>query len=84
MMATQMKNALIALSFALLLLASCAPRAVPQVIPIAPDTPVGTEQAITDIESSMSEADALDMEFDTSSLDALEADLAELDKLDLG
>ncbi len=83
-MAMQMKNALVALSFALLLLASCAPRAAPQVIPITPEAPVGTEQAITDIESSVSEADALDMEFDTSSLDSLEADLAELDKLDLG
>lgn len=79
-----MKNALVALSFALLLLASCAPKAIPQVTPIVPEAAVGTDQAITDIESSVSEADALDQEFDLSSLDAMEADLAELDKLDLG
>jgi len=88
--AMQMKNALIALSLALLLLVSCAPKAKEtpqQVVPVQePPKAVGvaTEQVVTDIGSSVSEVDTLEAELDTSSLDELDADLAELDKLDFG
>ncbi len=81
----QMKTALIALSLALVLLASCAPQ--PRVAPpiVEPElAPVATEQAVSDIEVSVVEIDTLDKELDTSELDELDTELAELDKLDFG
>ena len=78
----QMKTAFIVLSLTLLLLASCAKKA--EVAPVAPVAPVAAEQEVTAIEGSVLEVDQLDKELDTSALDSLDADLAELDALDLG
>ena len=79
-----MKTVLIALSLALLLLVSCAPKAKVAPPPVAPVAPVGTDQAVSEIESSVAEIEQLEQELDISELDQLEQDLAELDALDLG
>ena len=84
MIAMQMKTAFIALSLALLLLVSCAPKskAMPPAMPKAPVSGAA-DQAVSDIESSVSEVDSLDKELDTSNLDAMDSNLAELDAMDL-
>ena len=70
----QMKTVLIVLSLTLLLLAGCA----------AKTTPAEPGKAVAEIDSSMSEIESLDKELDTTNLDTLDAELAELDQLDYG
>ena len=69
----QMKTVFIVLSMSLLLLASCAQKATPD-----------TGKAVAEIDGSMSEVESLDKELDTGSLDALDADLVELDQIEYG
>ena len=84
-----MKTVLIVLSLTLMLLVSCAPKpTVEPLVPVRdvvpPVGPVAADRTVSEIESSMAEVDELEKELDMSLLDELDADLAELDALDLG
>jgi len=77
----------------LLLLAACGPKpaakAPVQVVQppakLPPATvPATSEAAVSNIETTSSQVDQLDKEFDTSSLDQLDKDLASIDNLDFG
>jgi len=76
----------------LLLLVACAPKAMPKAAP-APKAPAAmppamepatSDAAVSNIETTNSQVDQLDKEFDTSGFDSLDKDLASIDNLDFG
>ena len=76
----------------LLLLTACAkPAEKPAAKPEAAPTPAPAEQppaaedtTVSDIESSTQEIEKISKDLDTAGIDDIDADLAEIDKLDLG
>lgn len=64
----------------LVLIAACAPKAQPAPAPVV----MTSEADVSSIETTNAQLDQLDKEFDTSSLDKLDQDLASVDNLDLG
>lgn len=80
MMATNMRNAVIALSLVLLLLVSCAPkqRVTPPAVQVIPPA-VPITQPAASVASGVIEVDSFDQ--DLSELDKLDADLKELETI---
>ncbi|VVB81966.1 Uncharacterised protein [uncultured archaeon] len=85
------KLVFIALSV-LLLLAACAKQAVPAAKPEAPPAPApapvvqppaAEDTAATDIDNTNAEVDAISNDLNTTAIDDIDKDIAEIDNLDL-
>lgn len=96
-MAMNLKIVFVALSI-LLLIAACAPKEAPPAptepaVPTEP-TPAPTpevtppapaqDNAVSDVEVQTQQIEEISNDFDTSAIDDLDKELAEIDKLDLG
>lgn len=88
-MSMNTKVVLVALSLALLLLVSCAPKQIPTPeMHTAPSVETGTKATTTAaasiVETSSANVEQIDKDLDITELDSLDTDLAAVDSLDLG